>query len=319
MIERDPTDPRFAPIMLRGELIDAGWNDRAIARMCSEGAWVRVRRGAYVEMHYWRLLDPAGRHELLTRSVLRQANTDLVVSHVSGVPFYDGPIWGLDLSSVHGTRLDGKAGRAEAGVRQHRGQVVEGDVVERHGVMVMGADRLGLEVTTVASTEAALVVVNHLLHAEETTRERLAERYARDIYGWSHTLRTDLVLRLADPRIESPGESRTFYLCFARGLPLPEPQYEIYDDRGVLVAQVDFAWPELGVFLEFDGKVKYQKYLKEGESPSDVVVREKRREELVCELTGWRCIRVVWADLDRPEHTAQRIRRALSAPTRIAS
>jgi hypothetical protein len=305
--------------MLRGELIDAGWNDRAIARMCSEGAWVRVRRGAYVEMHYWRLLDPAGRHELLTRSVLRQANTDLVVSHVSGVPFYDGPIWGLDLSSVHGTRLDGKAGRAEAGVRQHRGQVVEGDVVERHGVMVMGADRLGLEVTTVASTEAALVVVNHLLHAEETTRERLAERYARDICGWSHTLRTDLVLRLADPRIESPGESRTFYLCFARGLPLPEPQYKIYDDRGVLVAQVDFAWPELGVFLEFDGKVKYQKYLKEGESPSDVVVREKRREELICELTGWRCIRVVWADLERPEHTAQRIRRALSAPTRIAS
>jgi hypothetical protein len=277
-----------------------------------------VRRGAFVEMHHWRALDRPGRHELVTRAVLRQANTDLVASHVSAVPFYEGPTWGLDLSSVHATRLDGKAGRAEAGVRQHRGKIVEGDIVERHGVMVMAADRLGIEITTVASTEAALVVVNHLLHAEMTTAERLAERYARDMHGWSHTLRTDLVLRLADPRIESPGESRTYYLCFAQGLPLPEPQYKVYNDRGVLVARVDFAWPQLGVFAEFDGKVKYQKYLAEGESPSDVVVREKRREELVREITGWRCVRVDWADLERPEHTAERIRRALFPPTRLA-
>jgi hypothetical protein len=77
---------------------------------------------------------------------------------------------------------------------------------------------------------------------------------------------------------------------------------------GELVAIVDFAWPELGVFLEFDGKIKYQKLLRAGESPTDVVVREKRREELICRLTGWRCIRIVWADLYRPELTAAAIR-----------
>ena len=80
---------------------------------------------------------------------------------------------------------------------------------------------------------------------------------------------------------------------------------------------VDFAWPELGLFLEFDGKIKYQKLLKEGESPSDVVIREKRREELVCRLTGWRCIRIVWADLYRPERTAANIR-ALFRPVTAA-
>ena len=46
---------------------------------------------------------------------------------------------------------------------------------------------------------------------------------------------------------------------------MPEPQYEIKDDRGVVIGRVDFAWPELGVFLEFDGKVKYEKLLKPGE------------------------------------------------------
>ena len=146
MIQRDPDDPRFAPVMLRGELVEDGWNDRAIAAMCRGGAWVRVRRGAYVEMHYWRCLDDAGRHEVKTRAVLKQANADLVVSHTSAVPFYDGPTWGLDLTSVHGTRVDGKAGRAEAGVRQHRGKLVEGDVTERHGVMVMAPERVAIEV-----------------------------------------------------------------------------------------------------------------------------------------------------------------------------
>lgn len=75
-----------------------------------------------------------------------------------------------------------------------------------------------------------------------------------------------------------------------------------------MIARVDFAWPELGVFMEFDGRVKYEKFLREGESVTDAVLREKRREQLICELTGWRCIRIVWADLYTPELTAARIR-----------
>ena len=75
-----------------------------------------------------------------------------------------------------------------------------------------------------------------------------------------------------------------------------------------VIHRVDLAWPSLGLFLEFDGKVKYQRYLREGESVTDAVLREKQREELICELTGWRCIRIVWADLYHPERTAARIR-----------
>jgi very-short-patch-repair endonuclease len=75
---------------------------------------------------------------------------------------------------------------------------------------------------------------------------------------------------------------------------------------------VDFAWPELGVFLEFDGKVKYESLLKDGERASDVVIREKRREEMICGLTGWRCIRITWADLFNPARTATRIKAVLA-------
>ena len=42
---------------------------------------------------------------------------------------------------------------------------------------------------------------------------------------------------------------------------MPMPQYEVFDQLGHLLGRVDFAWPELGVFVEFDGKEKYLKYL----------------------------------------------------------
>jgi hypothetical protein len=72
------------------------------------------------------------------------------------------------------------------------------------------------------------------------------------------------------------------------------------------------AWPELKVFLEFDGKEKYLKFRREGESVVDAVLREKKREERICRLTGWRCIRITWADLYRPAETIADIRSVLA-------
>ena len=76
---------------------------------------------------------------------------------------------------------------------------------------------------------------------------------------------------------------------------------------------MDFAWPELGVFLEFDGRVKYERFRRPGETLDEFLLREKARESLVCQITGWTCIRITWADLDRPELLAARLRRIFVA------
>jgi hypothetical protein len=316
-LSRSADDPRNAPVYLRKTLLAQGHNDRSIARLVAAGVLVRVRHGAYADKATYDGLDAAGRHGLRARAVTQQAKTRVVLSHVSGLPEYDAPTWGIDLSDVHVTRKDGKAGRREAGVRQHCGSILPGDVVERHGLEVMSATRLSLEVTTVAGVEAGLVVVNHFLHCRATTKEELMERYAL-MEHWPNTLRTGLVLQWADPRIESVGESRTLHLILRSGLPAPEPQYAITDGSGREVARVDFAWPELGVFLEFDGMVKYEKLLKPGESASAVVVAEKKRESLICRMTGWRCIRITWGDLSRPEATVAYIRAELSQASAVA-
>lgn len=304
-------------VFLRVEALELGYSDRDIANRVRAGAWHRVRWGAYIDAPTWAALDDRGRHAVLARAVLRQARTDAVLSHVSSLPEYDVPIWDIDLDTVHVTRHDHRSGRRERGVRQHSGLLLPDDYVTRNGVPVTSATRSALDITTVASTEQSLVVVDALLHGGATNLDLLANRY-RTMEQWPNTLHTDLVLRLADGRSESPGETRTRYLCWRNGLPAPKPQYPIKDRHGRIVAWVDLAWPEHGVFLEFDGKIKYGALLKPNESPTDVVVREKQREELICELTGWRCIRIVWADLYRPEHTAMRIRRMLDAGAQAA-
>jgi len=311
-------DPLDGPVWLRSELLESGHSDRELAALVRAGVLQRIRRGAYTDRTTYDAADAAARHALMARAVVRQAKTKVVPSHLSAIPFHGGPMWGMPLAVVHVARPDGRAGRSEAGVRQHQGTILDGDIVVRHDLGVMSATRTALGVTTCCSTEASLVVVNDFLHRGLTTLEDLRARYApmsRD----PNTLKTDIVLRLADPRLESVGECRTFWLMYRGGIPAPDPQFEVLDDVGRLFARLDFAWPELKVWLEFDGREKYLKYLRKGESVVDAVLREKERESRISELTGWRCIRITWADLERPSATGARILAMLGVTSRVPS
>lgn len=303
-------EPRADEIMLRQDAIAAGYTDRDLAKLVRGGHLAKPRRGAYVDGQLWRSLTPEGQHRLLSRSVLRQASTRLVLSHGSALPEFDGPRWGLPRDVVDVTRRDRRAGRYEAGVRQHQGLLLAGDVECRGGVDVTSGTRTAIDITTTATVEQALVAVNHLLHAGHTSMQLIRERY-RPMVHHPNTLHTDLVLRLADPRIESVAESRAFYLMWRGSIPAPQPQFEIRNGS-VLVAALDFAWPQRKAWLEVDGEAKYVKLRREGESVTDVVLREKRREDLIREWTGWRCVRITWADLSHPHETVRRILRTLA-------
>ena len=300
-------------VFTRKEALAAGYHDHAIARLVRSGAWVRVRRGAYVLGDEWAALTDNQRYAVLCRAAVRQANTRVVLSHMSSANEYGAPLWECDLSTVHLTRPDERAGRAEAGVVQHRGVLADGDVVDRNGREVMSGTRTALELTLVCDVEHALAEIDYLLHHTFTTIEELWRRY-ESMAHWPRSLATDLVLRLADGRAESVGETRARFLCWAQHLPAPIPNYPIHDEHGVEIARVDLAWPQLGVFLEFDGKKKYEEHRREGESVVDCVLRDKQRESRICELTGWRCIRIVWADLYKPADTATRIRKLFRQP-----
>jgi hypothetical protein len=307
-----------SPVVLRSELLAAGHSDRDIARMVAEGFLQRIRRGAYVEASTWRAADLSARHVLIARAVVKQGKSRLVVSHTSALPLHGAPTWGVDLENVHVSRPDRKSGRKERGVRQHRGVLLEDDVVTRDGLEVTSATKTALDVTRCSSSEAGLVAMTFLLRHKQTTLFDLTDRYSSMEHD-PFTLKTGLVLRLVDDRLESIGEIRTWFMLFRGGVPAPVPQYEVRDETGAVVARLDFAWPELGVWLEFDGRAKYVEHLAEGESVVDAVLREKQRESRVAELTGWRCIRITWADLEKPGVTVARIIAALGVTPTVPS
>lgn len=315
-----PSDTaRLVPVHLRRELLAHGWHDRAIAHQLHTGAWVRPRRGAYVDATAWRDLSPAGQHMVVGRAVLKQAQTDAAISHSSAVPWHGGPTWGIDFSAVHTTRLDGLTGRDEAGVVQHSGLLLPDDVTLDHDTRVTHPARTAIEVSTTHPLEVAVCVLNDFLHRKLTTAQAVRERYEAGMTQWPGSRATDMAIRLADPRIESVLESRFMVLCFNAGLPRPVPQWEVKDAAGRVLFRLDFAWPELGAYVETDGRDKYDVLLRPGERPSDVIFRQARREELVRGMTGWRGMRVVWDDVEHADATGLRVRRHLFPVAQAAS
>lgn len=319
-------DPRLAEIcavsgvFLRREAVERGYDDVQLAALVRAGVLSRFRYGAYAARATWDAADENARHLLRARAAVRTSATEVVASHVTSVIAHGADIWGLPVDEVHLTRLDRRAGRRAAGVVQHRGDLTDQKFTTSSGLRHTSGTRAALEVMSMRDTtvETAVVTTSSLLHRGVTTPAEL-QAAADEVDRWPHTLAVPIILALADGRLESVGESRTIYLCWAHGLPAPTPQVPILDEHGIEFARVDFAWPELGVFLEFDGRVKYSDHLRDGESVTDAVLREKRREERVCEVTGWRCIRITWADLENPQRTADRIRRILGVVPRRAA
>jgi hypothetical protein len=294
----------------RPQALELGYDDKAIRRALRSRLWVRLRRGAYTFSDLWSVSDEVEQHLTRARAVLRRMEGRVALSHVSAALQHGLDVWGVDLSQVHVTRLDGGAGRTEAGVVHHDGVCLDSDVMQVGSDLVMRPARAALETGLLSTAESAIVVLDSGLHRELFTRDELDATYGY-LKQWPGTLPLELAVRLADGRAASVGESRSRYLCFAHGLPRPELQYEVCDAHGDLIGITDMAWPGHGLLGEFDGKMKYGRLLRPGESAGDAVFREKRREDALREATGFIVVRIVWADLYDGYRTAQRILRLM--------
>lgn len=195
----------------------------------------------------------------------------------------------------------------------HVGIVLESDVLMVVGLPVVAPARAVIEASMLLSLEAALVSADSALNRQTCTPDQLRRMFAR-LNHWPGSQRIHVVLHHMDGRAESPGETRSRFMFWRQGLPVPELQFHVYDEGGELVAITDFAWHEQKVFGEFDGQVKYGRLLREGEEPGDAVFREKRREDLVRAITGYGCGRL--AGTNQPTTLRRRTCRPPGAPSR---
>jgi hypothetical protein len=304
-------------LFLRREALDAGYADRDLLRAVRAGVLVRVRHGAYVGSETWQQRDDVGRYELRCQAVVLTHGHDVALSHISGCAVSGLRIWGGDLSKVHVTRLDDLPGKQSKDVVYHRGDWVPDDIHQVGEMLVLSPARCALGMAALNSVESGLVTLDSAYDLGYATEADVHREYVA-MSGWPNTGRLQITLRLAQPGAESVGESRNRYLFWTQHLPRPVLQFEVYDHDGQLVGVTDFAWPDHGLLGEFDGRMKYGRYLRPGEDVSDAIYREKLREDLLRELTGWSMIRFIWSDLDRPAVSAARVRRMLNRRPLVA-
>lgn len=294
----------------RADARHCGYDDRAVTRAVRVELWHRIRRGAYTFTDLWSGLDDIGRHRVRSHVVAGSLGHSAALSHVSGAIDHGLLVWGIDLSRVHVTRLDGGPGRIEGDVVHHEGKCTDAEVQERHDHLVLSPVRCALETASRAGNEQALVVLDSLLYLELADFGGLMRRFEQ-MGSWPYTQHLHLVVRMADGGAQTVGESRGRYLFWTFRIPAPKLQFEVYNGAGELIGIADWGWPEHALLGEFDGRIKYGRLLKPGQQAGDVVFAEKQREDAMREATGMAMVRLVWADYDRPRATASRIERLL--------
>ncbi|GAA0938479.1 type IV toxin-antitoxin system AbiEi family antitoxin domain-containing protein [Pseudonocardia zijingensis] len=295
-------------IILRRQLIAAGWTDHELRRRERIGELLRVGRGAYVEA-------PGNRprfealHALLAGVHEERHAGDGVLSHVSAAVLHGMSTWGQRLDRVHRTRDRRTGGRVGGGVHLHAAPLAPHEVVEHAGVLVTAPARTVVDVARTADLDAAVATADSALHKHLVDRDGLARAVAR-CAGWPGVPQARRVLALADGRSHSAGETRSRLAMQRAGLPPPVLQWKV---QGVgRTFEVDFGWPEQATVGEFDGLAKYGRLLKPGQDPAEVVVQEKLREDELRDL-GLRVVRWTWDELDRFDVVVERILRAFAA------
>jgi hypothetical protein len=295
-------------IVLTSTLRTQGYDARDVRRLRQRGDLVQLRRGAYArEQARERSVDQA--HRDLIRATIPQLRDDAVVSHASAAVLHGLSVWSKAIDRVHVTRNGSGGGKRRSLVHVHASPLGGGDVTSIGGIPVTSLARTVLDLCRTLPFEQTVAAGDHALRLGLLATA--LEEAMTLLEGWPGTRQARRAIAFLDGRSESAGESVSRVRIHEAGLPAPVPQREIYGPDGRLVARVDFCWEEQRTVGEFDGKIKYGRLLKPGQSIEDVLFDEKRREDALRDL-GWQIVRWLWADLYRQGVIRDRILRAFA-------
>lgn len=313
----DPTHFN-AGVFSRAQALGSGETDRTLAAAVRDGLLVRLRQGMYVAADVYASCDDAGRHLLSVRAALAAQQGRVALTGLSAAALHGFAIFGGNLDVPHLVRLDRGSSRKRAGTLHHIVRTdIEPDLTVVDGILTVNRARAVWEVACRSSLEGGVVTADSALHADPDLAHRLEEISAKFAH-FPGSARGRVAMNLASPLSDSPGESVSRVQFFRYGVPQPEQQYHVVNRNGVLVGIADFFWKECRHLGEFDGKAKYEKYRRPGETAADCVVREKRREDKM-RAGRYGMTRFVWADVmpSRARRTMTELKAALTESRRL--
>jgi hypothetical protein len=295
-------------ILLTKSLRTVGYGSQEIRRMRQRGDLVPVRRGAYARD---KPEDQTAEqsHRQLIHATVPQLEDGAVVSHASAAVLHGLPIWPSAIDRMHLTRDRSGGGRRRPVVHVHGAPLTAEDLALIDGITVTSLVRTVLDLARTVPMEQAVSAGDWALANGLSPLD--LERRLVTMEHWPGVRRARRVVRFLDPRSESAGESVSRVRMLEDDLPIPDLQREVFGPDGRLVARVDFCWDEHQTIGEFDGKVKYGRLVKPGQSIEKVIFEEKVREDALRDL-GWQVVRWLWRDLYRRGVLRDRVLRAFS-------
>lgn len=310
-------DPRFTlPLVrTRQELLGRGFSDGEIREALRTGTLVRIRRGSYVDGP----VDPTRETQAALASVAAVAARmgHAVFSHATAAALWQLPFLGQPPDTIHLTAPRDAHGIRRAGVHHHPGALAPVEIVEHRGIRFTSLPRTLVDVARMQGFRDGLVMADHALHrSRDPGALRQAMRACIErLPGAAGIGDARRMVDFAVTAAESPGESLSRIVFWEQHVPEPLLQYRLTvrlpgGAPGDFIT--DFGWKRQRTVGEFDGRVKYGRCLREGQTPGDAVFEEKRREDAIRSV-DWYVLRWTWDELRRPEVLARRVREILAA------
>ena len=217
---------------------------------------------------------------------------------------------GLDVAPcdpIEVTMPESRGSSRRAGAAVCRAALAAGEIVLRRRLPTTSALRTSVDLGGRSPLIEGVVAVDLFLHAGLVSMDEL-RNYVADHPGAKGVARLRRVVDLAEPKSESAMETRLRMVLVMAGLPKPEVQIDIRDDRGHFLGRPDLLYPRQRLAIEYDG----------GNHRDRMVEDNRRQNGLVG--AGYRLLRFTAADVyASPETAAMQVRHSLAARTPVNS
>lgn len=173
-----------------------------------------------------------------------------------------GVLAGYSAAALHGARwIDPRlpAYIIDCNHRPARGIIAWGDAIDEDEICQIGDMRLTNPARTAVDLackfpeDTAVAAIDALARAARlkvSDIEAAAERHS----GRKGIKQARATIALVDPGAESPQETWLRLLVIRAGYPRPETQYPVCNEYGAVIGEVDLAWPDLKIALEYEGR-----------------------------------------------------------------
>ncbi len=289
MTTRRTTDEIIAHLHTRQDLLDAGHTVAGIREATGTGQLIRLRHNIYIRSEDLNSIDSRDQH-LLALAVCFRASPQTVFSHESAAAFLNLPLLYSRQRKIHiycATNCRNSLRNIPQLTKHVRLTPQTPRIITSSGVHVTDYATTLIDCCQSLPFSEAVIIADFIVHNNLLPHDDLQAQMLS--YSGLHKAKVHRVAQAMSGLAESPGETLVRLQLDQMGIAYTEQAPVLVRGR---YYRADFLLDDYGVYLEFDGIIKYTNF----DSTDRALIRERQREKELLNA-GARVIRVGWKDV----------------------